>query len=170
MAAWRFMHSGSACIMIGFRSDHACIMHESETDWMHARGQTASARAWPAAMQRAASRMVGSTSGYPPKSQYGPNSSPLTARRPCLRVVFVLGRHSAESSEVFCSEVFSFRCNLARESPTSVADHSRAGNHSVDDPTYPVLAALRPQHSLLHGCCRVVRRSLHRSDPRRKAR
>ena len=49
MAAWRFMHSGSACIMIGFRSDHACIMHKSETDWMHARGQPASARAWPAA-------------------------------------------------------------------------------------------------------------------------
>ena len=36
-------------MMIGFRSDHACIMHESETDWMHARGQPASARAWPAA-------------------------------------------------------------------------------------------------------------------------
>ena len=49
MAAWRFMHSGSACIMIGFRSDHACIMHKSETDWMQARGQPASARAWPAA-------------------------------------------------------------------------------------------------------------------------
>ena len=49
MAAWRFMQSGSTCIMIGFRSDHACIMHKSETDWMHARGQPASARAWPAA-------------------------------------------------------------------------------------------------------------------------
>ena len=49
MAAWRFMHSGSACVMIEFRSDHACIMHKSETDWMHARGQPASARAWPAA-------------------------------------------------------------------------------------------------------------------------
>ena len=36
-------------MMIGFRSDHACIMHKSETDWMHARGQPASARAWPAA-------------------------------------------------------------------------------------------------------------------------
>ena len=47
MAAWRFMHSGSACIMIGFRSDHACIMHKSQTDWIHARGQPASARAWP---------------------------------------------------------------------------------------------------------------------------
>ena len=46
---WRFMQSGSTCIMIGFRSDHACIMHKSETDWMHARGQPASARAWPAA-------------------------------------------------------------------------------------------------------------------------
>ena len=49
MAAWRFMHSGSACMMIGFRSDHACITHKSETDWMHARDQPASARAWPAA-------------------------------------------------------------------------------------------------------------------------
>ena len=36
-------------MMIEFRSDHACIMHKSETDWMHARGQPASARAWPAA-------------------------------------------------------------------------------------------------------------------------
>ena len=43
------MQSGSTCIMIGFRSDHACIMHKSETGWMHARGQPASARAWPAA-------------------------------------------------------------------------------------------------------------------------
>ena len=43
------MQSGSTFIMIGFRSDHACIMHKSETDWMHARGQPASARAWPAA-------------------------------------------------------------------------------------------------------------------------
>ena len=49
MATGRFMQSGSTCIMIGFRSDHACIMHKSETDWMHARGQPASARAWPAA-------------------------------------------------------------------------------------------------------------------------
>ena len=36
-------------MMIEFRSDHACIMHKYETDWMHARGQPASARAWPAA-------------------------------------------------------------------------------------------------------------------------
>ena len=36
-------------MMIEFRSDHACIMHKSKTDWMHARGQPASARAWPAA-------------------------------------------------------------------------------------------------------------------------
>ena len=36
-------------MMIEFRSDHACIMHKSETDWMHARSQPASARAWPAA-------------------------------------------------------------------------------------------------------------------------
>ena len=49
MATGRFMQSGSTCIMIGFRSDHACIMHKSETGWMHARGQPASARAWPAA-------------------------------------------------------------------------------------------------------------------------
>ena len=49
MAAWRFMHPGSACMMAEFRSDHACIMHKSETEWMHAGGQPASARAWPAA-------------------------------------------------------------------------------------------------------------------------
>ena len=36
-------------MMIGFRSDHACIMHKSESDWIHARGQPASQRAWPAA-------------------------------------------------------------------------------------------------------------------------
>ena len=60
MAAWRFMHSGSACMMIGFRSDHACIMHKSETDWMHARGQPASARAWPAASGQLAGWRVAS--------------------------------------------------------------------------------------------------------------
>ena len=43
------MHPGSSCIITEFRSDHACIMHKSETDWMHACGQPASARAWPAA-------------------------------------------------------------------------------------------------------------------------
>ena len=52
MAHGRFMQSGSACIMTEFRSDHACIMHKTETDWMHARGQPASARAWPAASWR----------------------------------------------------------------------------------------------------------------------
>ena len=49
MAAWRFMHSGSACIMIGFRSDHACMNQNSETERIYACGQPASARAWPAA-------------------------------------------------------------------------------------------------------------------------
>ena len=49
MATGRFMHTGSACIMIGFRSDHACMIQNSETDWMRARGQPASTRAWPAA-------------------------------------------------------------------------------------------------------------------------
>ena len=60
MATGRFMHSGSACIMIGFRSDHACIMHKSETDWMHARGQPASTRAWPAASGQLAGWRVAS--------------------------------------------------------------------------------------------------------------
>ena len=41
-------------MMIEFRSDHACIMHKSETDWMHARGQPASQRAWPAASRQLA--------------------------------------------------------------------------------------------------------------------
>ena len=49
MATGRFMQSGSACMMDEFRSDHACMIQNSETDWMHARGQPASARAWPAA-------------------------------------------------------------------------------------------------------------------------
>ena len=49
MATGRFMHSGSACMMAEFKSDHACIMHKCETDWMHARGQPTSTRAWPAA-------------------------------------------------------------------------------------------------------------------------
>ena len=60
MATGRFMHPGSACIMIGFRSDHACIMHKSETDWMHARGQPASTRAWPAASGQLAGWRVAS--------------------------------------------------------------------------------------------------------------
>ena len=60
MATGRFMQSGSTCIMIGFRSDHACIMHKSETDWMHARGQPASARAWPAASRQLAGLRVAS--------------------------------------------------------------------------------------------------------------
>ena len=49
MATGRFMQSGSACMMDEFRSDHACMIQNSETDWMHARGQPASTRAWPAA-------------------------------------------------------------------------------------------------------------------------
>ena len=36
-------------MMAEFRSDHACMIQNSETDWMHARGQPASTRAWPAA-------------------------------------------------------------------------------------------------------------------------
>ena len=56
-----YMYGGSAYIMIGFRSDHACIMHKSETDWMHARGrQPASARAWPAASGQLAGWRVAS--------------------------------------------------------------------------------------------------------------
>ena len=41
------IHDLHAC-MIGFRSDHACMIQNSETDWMRARGQPASALAWPA--------------------------------------------------------------------------------------------------------------------------
>ena len=63
MAAWRFMQSGSTCIMIGFRSDHACMIQNSETDWMRARGQPASTRAcraWPAASGQLAGLRVAS--------------------------------------------------------------------------------------------------------------
>ena len=54
---------------IQIRSDHACIMHKSETEWMHARGQPASARAWPAASGqlagwRVASARVDPVSGF----------------------------------------------------------------------------------------------------------
>ena len=57
MATGRFMHSGSACIMTEFRSDHACMIQNYETDWMHARGQPASQRARLASRQLAAGRI-----------------------------------------------------------------------------------------------------------------
>ena len=60
MATGRFMHSGSACMMDEFRSDHACMIQNSETDWMRARGQPASARAWPAASGQLAGWRVAS--------------------------------------------------------------------------------------------------------------
>ena len=60
MATGRFMHSGSACMMDEFRSDHACMIQNSETDWMHARGQPASTRAWPAASGQLAGWRVAS--------------------------------------------------------------------------------------------------------------
>ena len=41
-------------MMAEFRSDHACMIQNSETDWMHARGQPTSARAWPAASEQLA--------------------------------------------------------------------------------------------------------------------
>ena len=89
MAAWRFMQSGSTCIMIGFRSDHACIMHKSETDWMHARGQPASARAWPAASGQlagwrvASARVLGrSKATWRAQMQWAPR--PLHLRAPDL--------------------------------------------------------------------------------------
>ena len=50
----------SACIMIEFRSDHACMIQNSETEWMHARGQLANARAWPAASGQLAGWRVAS--------------------------------------------------------------------------------------------------------------
>ena len=70
MATGRFMHTGSACIMIGFRSDHACMIQNSETDWMRARGQPASTRAWPAASGQlagfhfASARVLGRSKQY----------------------------------------------------------------------------------------------------------
>ena len=52
-------------MIIGFRSDHACIMYKSETGWMHARGQPASARAWPAASGQLAGWLVASARAAP---------------------------------------------------------------------------------------------------------
>ena len=40
---------GMALLVDDGRRVLACIMHKSEADWMHARGQLASTRAWPAA-------------------------------------------------------------------------------------------------------------------------
>ena len=87
MATGRFMQSGSTCIMIGFRSDHACIMHKSETDWMHARGQPASARAWPAASGQLAGWRMASARvlGYlidPRRAQIKSGPSPIHLRAP----------------------------------------------------------------------------------------
>ena len=74
-------------MMIGFRSDHACIMHKSETDWMHARGQPASARAWPAASGQLAGWRVASARvlGYlidPRRAQMQWGRRPLHLRAP----------------------------------------------------------------------------------------
>ena len=92
MATGRFMQSGSTCIMIGFRSDHACIMHKSETDWMHARGQPASARAWPAASGQlagfhfASARVLGYQIGTWRARIHG-GRSPLHLRAPSTYLV-----------------------------------------------------------------------------------
>ena len=47
MATGRFMQSGSACMMDEFRSDHACMIQNSETEreFMHAASQSARAPA-----------------------------------------------------------------------------------------------------------------------------
>ena len=51
MATGRFMQSGSACMMDEFRSDHACMIQNSETEleFMHAASQPARAPGQPAA-------------------------------------------------------------------------------------------------------------------------
>ena len=50
LSGYREVHPvRSACMMDEFGSDHACMIQNSETDWMHARGQPPSTRAWPAA-------------------------------------------------------------------------------------------------------------------------
>ena len=49
--AGRFMQSGSACMMDEFRSDHACMIQNSETEleFMHAASQPARAPGQPPA-------------------------------------------------------------------------------------------------------------------------
>ena len=92
MASWRFMRSASACIMIGFRSDHACMIQNSETDWMRARGQPASARAWPAASGQlagfhfASARVLGYQIGTWRARIHG-GRSPLHLRAPSTYLV-----------------------------------------------------------------------------------
>ena len=51
MATGRFMQSGSACMMDEFRSDHACMIQNSETEleFMHAASQPARAPGQPPA-------------------------------------------------------------------------------------------------------------------------
>ena len=59
--------SGQICIHDSkFRSDHACMIQNSETEWMHARGQPASARGWPAACGQLAD------GGWPVRAFYVP--------------------------------------------------------------------------------------------------
>ena len=89
MAAWRFMHVGSACIMIEFRSDHACMIQNSETDWMRARGQPASTRAWPAASGQLAgfhfaiARVLGRSKDYR-RARMSAGRPPFTLRAPVV--------------------------------------------------------------------------------------
>eukprot|EP01048_Picozoa_sp_COSAG05_P011334 COSAG05_NODE_1063_length_5992_cov_6.381470_4_plen_94_part_00 len=89
MATGRFMHTGSACMMIGFRSDHACMIQNSETDWMRARGQPASTRAWPAASGQLAgfhfaiARVLGRSKDYRRARMHG-ERFPLHLRAPVV--------------------------------------------------------------------------------------
>ena len=81
------IHDLHAC-MIGFRSDHACMIQNSETDWMRARGQPASTRAWPAAsmlpsrITKTRLRLVSSTRHQTSTSADNWISSPRMAVKP----------------------------------------------------------------------------------------
>ena len=76
MATGRFLHSGSAC-----------MIQNSETDWMRARGQPASARAWPAASGQlagfhfASARVLG-RSKHPWRARMPGGRRPLHLRAP----------------------------------------------------------------------------------------
>ena len=67
------VHAVRICMHNDWILIRSCI-HESETDWMHARGQPATARAWPAASGQLAGWRV-----HPWGTQYRHDMPPIAA-------------------------------------------------------------------------------------------
>ena len=90
MATGRFMQSGSACMMDEFRSDHACMIQNSETEleFMHAASQPARAPGQPPAgsWQDGGCRLrmvLGRSNDYRRARMHG-GRSPLHLRAPVV--------------------------------------------------------------------------------------